>query len=108
MKALNILMSVAVLASLSLASTEGEKLFKEKGCTACHHPEIDTVAPAVKKIADVYKHNKEALKKFLKGKAEPKVDPARFSLMKPQLTDTKHMSDKELEKLIEFILNTRK
>ncbi len=105
MKALQIILSVIILFSIAFASTEGEKLFKEKGCTACHHPEIDTVAPAVKKIANVYKHNKEALKKFLKGKSEPKVDPARFSLMKPQLNDTKHMSDKELEKLVEFILS---
>ncbi len=106
MKALTVILMTVVLVSLSYASTEGEKLFKEKGCVACHHPEIDTVAPAVKKIASVYKHNREALKKFLRGKGEPKVDPARFSLMKPQLNDTKHMSDEELEKLIEFIIST--
>ncbi len=108
MRVLYTLLSIIILVSISMASTEGEKIFKEKGCIACHHPEIDTVAPALKKIANVYKHDKEALKKFLKGKAEPKVDPARFSLMKPQLNDTKHLSDKELEKLVEFILSTQK
>ena len=105
MRALTVLVAITVLITMGYASTEGEKLFKEKGCVACHHPEIDTVAPAVKKIAKVYKHNKEALKKFLKGKAEPKVDPARFSLMKPQLNDTKHLPDEELEKLVEYILS---
>jgi len=102
-----LIMLLIVMIGISYASTEGEKLFKERGCIACHHPEIDTVAPAVKKIASVYKHNKEALKKFLKGKGEPKVDPARFSLMKPQLNDTKHLPDEELEKLVEFILKSQ-
>ncbi len=101
---LSAVLGVAVAVTGALAS-EGENIFKSKGCAACHQAAVDTVGPALKKIAAAYAGKKEDLIKFLKGEAKPKVDPAKFAIMQPQLNTTKALSDKELEALADFILS---
>jgi len=86
-------------------AADGEAIFKSKGCAACHQPTADTVGPSLKKMAQAYKGKEDHLIKFLKGEADPIVDPAKFGIMKPQLSKTKNLSDEELKALAEFMMN---
>ncbi len=83
----------------------GQQIFQSKGCAACHQASIDTVGPALKKIAQAYAGKKEDLIKFLKGEHDAIVDPAKFAVMQPQLATTKALSDEELNALVDFILS---
>ncbi len=86
------------------SSIDGEMIFKSKGCQVCHHPEIDTTGPSLKKIAEYYRGKKDKLIAFFRGESDPIVDPAKFTIMKPQIHITKKLSDEELSALSEFIL----
>jgi cytochrome c len=97
-------LSVAVLAAGSFAA-DGKALFQQKGCTACHQADKDSVGPALKKIAAAYKGKEADLIKFLKGQGKAIVDPAKESVMKPNLNTTKAMKDDELKALAQFILS---
>ncbi|SNZ02452.1 cytochrome c [Persephonella hydrogeniphila] len=85
-------------------AADGEAIFKSKGCSACHKPASKSMGPSLKEIAQAYKGKEGDLVKFLKGEAKPIVDPAKFSMMKPQLSKTKALSDDELKALADFIL----
>jgi len=85
-------------------AADGGALFKSKGCTACHQPTVKTVGPSLKEIAQTYKGKEDQLIKFLKGEADPIVDPAKFGIMKPYLNATKNLSDEELKAMAEFIM----
>lgn len=82
---------------------DGKILFKQKGCTACHGPNM--IGPAVEKIASAYQGRENDLIKFLKGQGEAIVDPKNKSWMKSQIEKTKSMSDEELKALVKFILS---
>jgi cytochrome c len=97
-------LSVAVLAASSFAA-DGKALFQQKGCTACHQADKDTVGPALKKIAAAYAGKEADLIKFLKGQGKAIVDPAKEAVMKPNLNTTKAMKDDELKALAQFILS---
>jgi cytochrome c len=99
-------LSVAVLAAGSFAA-DGKALFQQKGCTACHQADKDTVGPALKKIAAAYKGKEADLIKFLKGQGKAIVDPAKEAVMKPNLNTTKAMKDDELKALAQFILSSK-
>ncbi len=98
---------VVVLALIggSVFAADGAAIFKAKGCASCHQPNADTVGPALKKMAQAYSGKKDQLIKFLKGQADPIVDPAKFAIMKPQLTLIKNLSDEELSALADYILS---
>ncbi len=83
----------------------GQSLFQTKGCTACHQAAVDTVGPALKKIAAAYAGKKEELIKFFNGEGKPKVDPAKFAIMQPQIATLKSLSPEEKEALADFILS---
>jgi cytochrome c len=97
-------LSVAVLAAGSFAA-DGKALFQQKGCTACHQADKDTVGPALKKIAAAYAGKEADLIKFLKGQGKSIVDPAKEAVMKPNLNTTKAMKDDELKTLAQFIIS---
>ncbi len=88
----------------SVSGIDGEMVFKSHNCQACHHPEVDTTGPSLKKIAEFYRGKKDRLISFFRGEADPIVDPARFTIMKPQINITKKLSDEELSALADFIL----
>ncbi|NPB06284.1 MAG: c-type cytochrome [Aquificae bacterium] len=83
---------------------KGKKIFQQKGCNSCHQPEMETVGPSLKKIAQAY-GSVEELVKYLKGEAEPKVDPAKANIMNPQLAQLKDLSEEDLKALAEYILS---
>ena len=100
-------MSVSSFAADKGKSIDGKTLFQQKGCTACHQADKDTVGPALKKIAGTYAGKEDDLIKFLKGQGKSIVDPAKEAVMKPNLNTTKVMKDNELKALAKYILSNK-
>ncbi len=95
----------AMLTATGAFAANGQQVFQSKGCAACHNPNVDTVGPSLKKIAQAYKGKKDELIKFLKGQGKPHVDPAKFAIMRPQINTTKSLPADQLEALADFILS---
>ncbi|AXB55862.1 c-type cytochrome [Flavobacterium fluviale] len=82
----------------------GKQIFEGTGnCFACHQPDQKVIGPSVKEIAKIYKDKNGDMLTFLKGNAEPIVDPSQFAVMKTNLPVTQAMSDEELKALEAYI-----
>lgn len=82
----------------------GKELFEGRGnCTACHLPDQKVIGPGIKEIAKIYKDKNGDLVSFLKGNADPIVDPSQFSVMQTNFPVTKAMSDEELKAIETYI-----
>ncbi|MBE8727558.1 c-type cytochrome [Flavobacterium hungaricum] len=82
----------------------GKEIFEGKGnCTACHQPDQKVIGPSILEIAKIYKDKKADMVTFLKGNADPIVDPSQFSVMQTNLEITKTMSDEELKAMETYI-----
>jgi len=82
----------------------GATIFNGKGaCVACHKPDIKLVGPSLQDIASIYKEKNGNMVSFLKGEAEPIVDPTQYAVMKPNLEITKTFSDEELIALEAYV-----
>ncbi|WP_119793537.1 c-type cytochrome [Flavobacterium anhuiense] len=87
----------------------GKQLFEGAGnCFACHQPDQKVVGPSIKEIAKIYKDQKGDIVTFLKGNAEPIVDPSQFEVMKTNFAITKAMSDEELKAIETYIYSQLK
>lgn len=83
---------------------EGKKIFEGKGtCSACHQPDNKVIGPSLKEISKTYTEKNGNIITFLKGEAEPIVDPTQFEVMKANFAITKQMSDAELASLEAYI-----
>ena len=94
-------------AQAQASGKDGKTIFLENGCTGCHKPAEKSVGPALKDIAAKYNKDAGKLIKFLKGEADPIVDPAQFSVMKPNLKITAKMSDADLKALADYIFSAQ-
>ncbi|MBJ2123620.1 c-type cytochrome [Flavobacterium sp. IB48] len=82
----------------------GKQLFEGAGnCFACHQPDQKVVGPSIKEIAKIYKDKNGDIVTFLKGNAEPIVDPSQFEVMKTNFAITQAMSDEELKAIEAYI-----
>jgi cytochrome c len=82
----------------------GKELFEGRGnCYACHKPDQKIIAPSIIEIASIYKKNNGDMVSFLKGNAEPIVDPSQYEVMKTNFSITKTMSQEELEALTAYM-----
>ncbi|QSW91397.1 MULTISPECIES: c-type cytochrome [Flavobacterium] len=82
----------------------GKELFEGRGnCTSCHQPDQKIIGPSIQEIAKTYKDKKGDIVTFLKGKAEPIVDPSQFAVMKTNFAVTQEMSDEELKAIETYI-----
>src|SRR3990167_9657308 len=78
----------------------GKEIFEGKGnCVACHQVDQKVVGPSIQEIAKIYKDKNANMVTFLKGDAEPIVDPSQFEVMKANFAITEEMSDEELKAL---------
>lgn len=78
----------------------GKAVFEGKGnCFACHKPEQKIIGPSIEEIATIYKTQKGDMIAFLKGKAEPIVDPSQYEVMKTNFSITKNLPEEELKAL---------
>ena len=84
----------------------GKEIFEGKGnCVACHQPEQKIVGPSIQDIAKTYKEKNASIIIFLKGNAEPLVDPSQYDVMKTNFAITKQMTDAELH-AVEAYMNS--
>jgi len=82
----------------------GKQIFEGPGnCTSCHQADKKVIGPSLKEIAKIYKDKKGDMVTFLKGNAEPIVDPSQFAVMKTNLPITQAMSDDELKAIETYI-----
>lgn len=87
----------------------GSEIFAGKGaCVACHKPDVKLVGPSLQDIAKIYKDKNGDIVSFLKGEAEPIVDPTQYAVMKPNLELTKTFSEEELKALEAYVYSTLK
>ncbi|KAF2334670.1 c-type cytochrome [Flavobacterium ginsenosidimutans] len=82
----------------------GKQIFESNGnCFACHQPDQKVIGPSIKEIAKIYKDKNGNIVTFLKGNAEPIVDPSQFEIMKTNFAITQSMSDEELKAIEAYI-----
>lgn len=82
----------------------GRELFEQAGnCASCHQPDKKIIGPSIKEIAEIYKKEGGDIVQFLRGKADPIVDPSQYEVMKTNFAITKAMSDAELRALEKYI-----
>ena len=87
----------------------GKEIFEGKGnCTACHQVDQKIIGPSIQEIAKIYKDKNADIITFLKGNAEPIVDPSQFDVMKTNFPVTKAMSDEELKAIETYIYSNLK
>ncbi|MFM9825850.1 c-type cytochrome [Flavobacterium sp.] len=89
--------------------TLGTEIFEGKGaCITCHKANEKQVGPSVYEIAKIYKDKNGDMISFLKGEAEPLVDPSQYDVMKVNLQLTKTFSYEELKALEAYFYTTLK
>lgn len=87
----------------------GKEIFEGRGnCTSCHQPDQKVIGPSIQEIAKIYKDKKGDIATFLKGNADPIVDPSQFAVMQTNFAVTKEMSDEELKAIEAYIYSYSK
>lgn len=87
----------------------GKEIFEGAGnCASCHQPDQKVIGPSIKEIAKMYQDKNADIVTFLKGNADPIVDPSQFSVMKTNLPITQAMSDDELKAIEAYIYSNLK
>jgi len=82
----------------------GRELFEgDANCISCHKPDNNVLAPSLPEIASAYKKHRGDMAAFLKGKAEPIVDPTRYAIMKTNFSVTENMGEADLKALETYI-----
>lgn len=88
---------------------KGAEIFVGKGtCATCHKLDVKLVGPSLQDIAKIYNDKKANMVTFLKGEAEPIVDPTQFEVMKANFALTKTFTDEELQSLEQYVLSQAK
>lgn len=87
----------------------GKEIFEGRGnCMSCHQVDQKVIGPSIQEIAKIYKDKKGDIVTFLKGNADPIVDPSQFSVMKTNFPVTQAMSDEELKAIETYIYSNLK
>jgi len=87
----------------------GKEIFEGRGnCASCHQVDQKVIGPSIQEIAQTYKDKKGDIVTFLKGNADPIVDPSQFAVMQTNLPITKAMSDEELKAIEAYIYSNLK
>lgn len=87
----------------------GQEVFEGKGnCFSCHKPDQKIIGPSIQEIANIYKTQKGDMVSFLKGKAEPIVDPSQYEVMKTNFSITKNLPEEELKALEAYFFSFSK
>jgi cytochrome c len=87
----------------------GKEIFEGQGnCISCHQVDQKVIGPSLQEIAKTYKDKKGDIVTFLKGNADPIVDPSQFAVMKTNFPVTQAMSDEELKAIETYIYSNLK
>lgn len=83
---------------------KGKEIFEGKGtCFTCHKKDVKVVGPSIQDIVKIYKEKNGNIVTFLKGEADPLVDPSQFEVMKANFALTKTFTDEELQSLEQYM-----
>lgn len=97
---------IATEESASVATPEelGKSIFEGQGnCVSCHQVDQKVIGPSIQEIAKIYKSKNGDITTFLKGDADPIVDPSQYEVMKTNFPVTQAMSDEELKAIETYI-----
>jgi cytochrome c len=87
----------------------GKSIFEGKGnCVSCHQVDQKVIGPSIQEIGKIYKDKKGDIVTFLKGNADPIVDPSQFAVMKTNFPVTQAMTDEELKAIEAYIYSNLK
>ena len=70
----------------------------------CHKPDFDTIGPSLKTIAIGYSGKESSLITYLQGQGTAIIDPARASVMDPQLVKIRTLFEEDMRALAEYIV----
>ncbi len=102
----SLVLAQAFLISNAVAEdNKGQEIFEAKGCAICHKSDIDTIGPSLKTIASHYLGKERDLLSYLKGQGTPIIDPARASVMDPQLIKIRSLFEDEMKALAEYMVS---
>jgi cytochrome c len=102
---------IATEESASVATPEelGKSIFEGKGnCVSCHQIDQKVIGPSIQEIAKIYKSKNGDITTFLKGNADPIVDPSQFAVMKTNFSVTQAMTEEELKAIETYIYSNLK
>ena len=104
-----VIIGLSVTATLFMtnihANDKGKGIFESKGCVICHKKAMDTIGPSLATISAGYAGKEATIIDYLKGDAEPIVDPSRKAVMNPQLAKLETLFDDEIKALAEYIIS---
>lgn len=92
------------VSTAAFAAEDGETLFKQSNCGACHELAKKAVGPSVKDIAAKYATDKEAHAKL--AMKVRKGGSGSFGSM-PMPTTPKSVSDESIKTMVTWILNQK-
>ncbi len=90
----------AGLAAPALADEAGDKMLKDKGCTACHANDKKVVGPAYKDVAKKYKGDAGAAAKLAE-----KVVKGGQGVWGPIPMPPNKVTDDEAKKMVAYVLS---
>ena len=99
------LTQVFLISNATAENTKGKEIFESKGCAMCHKKDFDTVGPSLKTIATQYLGKERTLLTYLQGQGTPIIDPARASVMNPQLIKIRSLFEDEMSALAEYMIS---
>ncbi len=83
---------------------KGKEIFEGKGtCFTCHKKDEKIIGPSIQDIVKTYDEKQGSIVTFLKGEADPLVDPTQFEVMKANFAITKTMTEEELQSLEQYM-----
>ena len=95
-----------LLIGCSATAEEGKEMFDSLNCGMCHKPDSGKTTPSLNEIADSYKGKEGQLLDYLKGEAEPVVNPGKKEIMKRYIEKTKSLKEEKRKALADFILRS--
>ncbi len=89
-------------------TNNGKALFEANGCAVCHKPDMDAMGPSLRTIANAYAGREVDMLSYLKGDRAPIVDPARASIMEPQLVKLRTMFEEDLHAISTYLIDSNR
>lgn len=96
------------LPTIKESTSNGEKIFIEKGCPLCHKETSSRLGPSLEKIRRFYGGKQDYMIQYFKRKAKPLIDVERESMMRAQFTKLTILSDEQLSDLSSYMINIKK
>lgn len=94
------------VAKMTTSETLGQEIFNGKGnCHTCHKADKKVIGPSIKEITKIYAEQNGDMAAFLRGKADPIVDPSQYDVMKTNFYITKHFTDEEMQAVVDYMVH---